>query len=314
MTASDADKPLDPRRHAYRENLAAESLRGKVEAPRFAAGTRRQVIRAAVALRRRPAGNVGLDTEALFGEVVTVYDEADGWAWGQLERDGYVGYLPADALSREVRTPTHRVSALGTFLYPVPDMKSPPIMHLSITSQLAVADRADRFYRLAAGGFVIDRHVSERDRYARDFVDIAERLIGTPYLWGGRTRVGLDCSGLVQVSMEAAGLSAPRDTDMQLHELGSEVLVPRSLEGLQRGDLIFWPGHVGLMCDGMMMVHANAHHMAIVVEPLAEAVHRISRTGSEIAAIKRLDALSGHGAASSGGSSDDTERKQPAAP
>lgn len=314
MTSREAPKSLDPRRHPYRDNLAAESLRGKVEAARFVAGSRRQVMRAAVALRRRPVANVGLETEALFGEVVTVYDEADGWAWGQLERDGYVGYLPADALSREVRPPTHRVSALGTFLYPAPDMKSPPIMHLSITSQLAVAGRADRFYRLASGGFVVDRHVSERERFARDFVDIAERLIGTPYLWGGRTRVGLDCSGLVQIAMEAAGLTAPRDTDMQAQELGSEVLVPRSLEGLQRGDLIFWPGHVGIMSDGMMLVHANAHHMAVVIEPLAEAVHRIARTGSEIAAIKRIGSLSGHGMAQLNAPNGDTAQKQPGTP
>ncbi len=292
MTSETTSKRLDPRRHAYRDDVAAETLRGKVEAERFVAGTVRQVMRAAVALRRRPAANAGLETEALFGETITVYDETNGWAWGQLTRDGYVGYLPADALSPDVRPATHKVSAIGTFLYPVPDIKSPPIMHLSITSQLAVAERTDRFYRLTTGGFVVDRHVSERDRYARDFVDIAERLIGTPYLWGGRTRVGIDCSGLVQVSMEAAGLSAPRDTDMQQADLGSEVLVPQSLEGLQRGDLVFWPGHVGIMSDGVMLLHANAHHMSVVIEPLAEAVHRIARTGSEIATIKRLGTLS----------------------
>lgn len=285
-------KRLDPRLHAYREDLAAESLRGKVDARRFVPGSRRQVIRAAVALRRQPVPTAGLDTEALFGEIVTVYDEAEGWAWGQLERDGYVGYLPANTLSPEVRPATHRVSALGTFLYPAPDMKTPPIMHLSITSSLTVAEHVDRFYRLAGGGFVIDRHASELDWSARDFVEIAERLIGTPYLWGGRTRVGIDCSGLVQVSMEAAGLQAPRDTDMQQAQLGNAVRASRSLEGLKRGDLIFWPGHVGIMSDAVMMVHANAHHMAVTVEPLIEAVQRISRTGCEISVIKRLPALS----------------------
>src|SRR5690606_24980398 len=126
---------------AYREDLAAESLRGKVEAPRYVAGTKKQVIRPAIALRRRPAANAAIDTEALFGEVLRVYDEANGWAWAQIERDGYVGYVPANALAPEVRPVTHRVSALGTFLYPVPDIKSAPIMHLSITTPLTVSER-----------------------------------------------------------------------------------------------------------------------------------------------------------------------------
>ena len=292
---ADVEKPrLDPRLNAYREDLAAESLRGKVEAPRFVAGTKKQVIRTAVALRRRPAATAGLDTEALFGEALTVYDEADGWAWIQLERDGYVGYVPANALSAEIRPATHRVSALGTFLYPVPDIKSPPIMHLSINAHLTVEEKVDRFYKLAGGGFVVDRHVTELARGARDFVDVAERFIGTPYLWGGRTRVGIDCSGLVQISMEAAGLTAPRDTDMQQAELGDPVPITPNLDGLQRGDLVFWPGHVGIMCDAVMMVHANAHHMAVTIEPLAEAAQRIFKTGCEIAAIKRLPALSAY--------------------
>lgn len=296
MTRASPAAPLDPRRNVYREDLAAEGLRGKVEAPRFVAGAPRQVTRAAVALRRRPVASAGLETEALFGEMVTVYDEANGWAWGQLERDGYVGYLPADALSGKVCAPTHTVSALGTFLYPEPDMKAPPLMHLSITARLAVIEHTGRFYRLATGGCVVDRHVSNRP--ARDFVDVAERLISVPYLWGGRTRIGIDCSGLVQLSMEAAGLAAPRDTDMQQAELGTELLVPHSLDGLQRGDLVFWAGHVGIMSDGVMLVHANAHHMAVVVEPLAEAVRRIGRTGAGITAIKRLGRLSAQEAAS----------------
>jgi hypothetical protein len=283
---------LDRRLVAYRDDLASEALRGKVAAPRYVAGVRRQVARAAVVVKGKPLPAAGLDTEALFGEHVIVYDEAKGWAWCQLERDGYVGYVPADALTREVLEPTHRVSALGTFLYSAPDIKSAPIVHLSITARLTVAERVDRFSRLATGGFVVTRHTIEGDRFARDFVDVAERFIGTPYLWGGRTRVGIDCSGLVQVAHEAAGLTCPRDTDMQQAALGSEVLIPRSLEGLVRGDLVFWPGHVGIMVDGVMMVHANAHHMAVVVEPLVEAVARIARAGKEIAAIRRPAALS----------------------
>lgn len=282
---------LDPRLNAYREDLAAETLRGKVEAPRYAAGVKKQVIRAAVALRRRPVPTAGLETEALFGEVVTVYDEVNGWAWGQLERDGYVGYLPANALAPEVRPATHKVAALGTFLYPAPDIKTTPMMHLSITAPLSVVERVEGFYRLAGGGFVIGRHVTELSRYARDFVEIAERLIGTPYLWGGRTRVGIDCSGLVQISLEAAGLRAPRDTDMQQAQLGAAVPVTPDLEGLQRGDLVFWPGHVGIMCDAFMLVHANAHHMAVAVEPLVDAIHRVAKSGTQVSAIKRLPAL-----------------------
>ncbi|MGE0628113.1 MAG: NlpC/P60 family protein [Hyphomicrobiaceae bacterium] len=282
--------PPDPRLNAHRPDLAAESLRGKVDAPRYVTGTRRRVRRAAVPVRREPKPSLGLETEALFGEIVTVYDEADGWAWIQLEHDNYVGYVPADTLTAPAE-PTHRVSATGTFLYAEEDIKSPPLMHLSINSRLTVTHQGDRFGRLRDGGFVISRHIAPIDRIARDFVDVAERLIGTPYLWGGRTRIGLDCSGLIQISMQAAGLPCPRDTDMQQASLGESVLIPDSLEGLQRGDIVFWRGHVGVMSDGVMLVHANAHHMAAVTEPLSVAVRRISRAGSEIAAIRRLPAL-----------------------
>lgn len=278
----------DPRRHAYREDLAAQSLEGQVEAAHFAPGVVRQIARPAVPMRRKPEFAASLDTELLFGETVTLYDVAEGWAWVQAQRDGYVGYIPSDVLTSDVLPPTHRVQASGTFVYPVPDMKAPPLMHLSLNSQLHINETGDKFCRLASGGFVVTRHISSNDRFARDFVEVAEQLIGTPYLWGGRTRIGLDCSGLVQLSLQAAGVAAPRDSDMQQSEVGEPLPIADDLEGLQRGDLIFWKGHVGMMTDGIMLLHANAHHMAVVMETLPEAVDRIRRSGSEIAAIKRI--------------------------
>jgi cell wall-associated NlpC family hydrolase len=278
----------DPRRNAYREDLADERLQGKVQAAHFAPGVLRQVLRPAVPVRRTPDATASFETEAIFGEIVTVFDSADGWAWMQSRRDDYVGYIPADAVTADVRTPTHRVTAAGTFVYPEANMKTPPLMHLSLNSELSVVERGDKFCRLANGGFVVSRHIAPADRFARDFVEVAEQLIGTPYLWGGRTRLGVDCSGLVQLSLEAAGIQAPRDSDMQQAELGDTVLVPENLDGLLRGDLIFWPGHVGIMTDGIMLLHANAHHMAVVVETLPEAADRIEKASSKIIAIKRV--------------------------
>jgi len=289
--ASGAPGRLDQRRDVFRRDLAAKSLYGKVSAQRYVQGVPAQVVRAAVPLRSKPSASNGFATEALFGETVTVYDESGGWAWVQLNRDRYVGYVPVDTVSQEIVTPTHRVRALGTFVYPSPDIKTPPLMHLSLNAELCVVDSNQQFCALHDGGFVVSRHVIERDRYARDFVEIAERFIGTPYLWGGRTRLGLDCSGLVQVSLEAAGIAAPRDTDMQEVELGVDVPVTVIEEGLARGDLIFWKGHVGIMVDSVTMVHANAHHMMVAVETLPEAAQRISKSGSQIRAIKRLPGL-----------------------
>ena len=278
----------DPRCHAYRSDLAAHELKDVVDAERYAEGVPAQIVRASIPLRSKPESSAPFVNEALFGETVRVFDEENGWAWVQLNSDGYVGYLPAEVLNKRPNRPTHHVRALGTFVYPVADIKTPPIMHLSLNSRLAIVATKDDFCRTAEGGYVSGRHIAPLNRFARDFVEVAERFIGTPYLWGGRTRVGIDCSGLLQMSMMAAGLKSPRDSDMQQEQLGETVLVPDDLEGLVRGDLIFWDGHVGIMADGIMLLHANAHHMAVTVETLPEAVARIQRSGSKIAAIKRL--------------------------
>jgi len=291
VTAGVSQRPvgaLDPRRNAFRPDLAAKSLEGAVRAERYVVGEPGFVVRATVPLRKQPDPARGFETEALFGEGLTIFEEVNGWAWVQLARDGYVGYVPSDSIAHGMVQPTHRVQTLGTFLYGAPDIKSSPIMHLSLNTPLAVRGGDERFLELQGGGFVYARHVAPIERFARDYAEIAERFIGTPYLWGGRTRIGIDCSGLVQTSLAAAGIPAPRDTDMQQAELGDNVLVAEDLEGLVRGDLVFWKGHVGIMLDGVLMVHANAYHMLVAVEPLPEAAQRIAKTGGHISAIKRF--------------------------
>ena len=285
---------LDPRLHVMRGDLADERLRGRVSATRYVPGEPSQIVRALVAVRRRPGHGEPLDTEAIFGEAVSVFDTAGGFSWVQLERDGYVGYVPADVVSREVVEPTHRVSALATFVYPSPDIKAPPLMQLPMGARVAITSMDDRFGQLNTGGNIVLRHVTEVSRYARDYVDVAERFIGTPYLWGGRTRYGLDCSGLVQTALDAAGISAPRDTDMQQSAIGTDVLIPADLDGLDRGDLVFWAGHVGLMTDSIMLLHANAHHMTVAVEPLTFAAERIAKAGGgRVVAVRRVGARVG---------------------
>jgi cell wall-associated NlpC family hydrolase len=276
----------DPRRHAYRADLAAEKLRGLVEAPRYVEGRPRQVSAPSLPLRREPRFDATLDTEALFGETVTLYDESEGWAWVQLDRDGYVGYMPSEGLSPKLSNPTHRIAALRTYVYSEPDAKTPPLSLLSLNARVTVTRAEGKFLALAGGGYVFAGHVAPIGEAEPDFVAVAEAFIGTPYLWGGRTSIGLDCSGLVQLAVEAAGYAAPRDTDIQAAKLGN--LVAWKSNELRRGDLVFWEGHVGIMTSGKEFLHANAFHMAVEREPFAEARRRIKTAGYEVTCVRRL--------------------------
>ena len=277
----------DPRRHAYRGDLAAESLRGLVEARRFVKGEPRQVSAPSLPLRREPRFDARLDTEVLLGETATVYDESEGWAWVQLSRDFYVGYVPSEGLTRRLVTPTHRIAALRSYVYPEPDGKTPPLALLSLNARIACERAEGKFLALAGGGYVFAAHAAPIGATEPDFVAVAEAFLGTPYLWGGRTSIGLDCSGLVQLALEAAGHAAPRDADMQAAELG-RVIELRGGAKLRRGDLVFWEGHVGIMTSAKDFLHANAFHMAVEAEPFARAKKRIKAAGYEVSCVRRL--------------------------
>jgi cell wall-associated NlpC family hydrolase len=277
--------PPDPRRHAYRDDLAAEPLRGRVAARRFVTGEPRQVVAPSLPLRREPRFDATLDTEALRGELLTVYDESEGWAWVQLSRDGYVGYMPGEGLTRALVAPTHRISALRTYVYPEPDGKTPPLALLSVNAGIAAPREEGKFLALKGGGFVVAGHAAPVGVAEPDFVGVAEAFVGTPYLWGGRTSIGIDCSGLVQLALEAAGYASPRDADMQAQELG-RAIDPKA--ALRRGDLVFWEGHVGIMTSAKDFLHANAFHMAVAAEPFAQAKRRIKAAGYEVSCARRL--------------------------
>ncbi len=275
---------LDPRLNPFRPDLAAAHLRGKVEAARFVDGTRHEVIEPNTPLRREPSHEARQDTEALFGEAVTVYEIVEGWAWGQLETDGYVGWLSANALSKPGAAPTHKVAVPRTLCFPAPDIKRPPLAALPMGATLAIARQNKGFAVTAAGWHIPDVHLAPVEAKAPDFVAVAEAFLSTPYLWGGKTSLGLDCSGLVQVALQAAGIPCPRDSDLQEKALGK----PVAPADLRRGDLVFWQGHVAIARDAETLLHANAHHMMVAIEPYAAAVARIKAASADVTSVKRL--------------------------
>jgi len=271
---------MDRRLTPVRPDLAAAHLRGVVEAPRYAEGVKASIGVGRASLRMAPSADAAQDSELFFGETFTVYDRAEDWAWGQAAGDGYVGYIRADQLAAPVQA-TARVSALQAPVFPAPDLKTPVRDLLPMGSQVPVLVAGGDYVKIGDNAFLHRRHLMPES--ARDFAAVAERFLSAPYVWGGRSSAGLDCSGLIQVALQALGVACPRDTDMQQQALGQPVAAAD-----QRGDLVFWKGHVGVMLDDTRLLHANAHHMMVAVEPLADAVARIVKTAGPVVAIKRL--------------------------
>jgi cell wall-associated NlpC family hydrolase len=281
MSAPDFDRRVTP----ARPDLAADFLRGRIEAPRYAAGRHRSVSAACVPLRREPNPEEGIDTELLRGEAFTVYDEdAEGWSWGQAEADGYVGWLPSAALGAP-ETPTHAVSVLRSFVYPGPSIKRPAVSALPFGALVEALGAEASFTRIAEG-FVWTGHLEPVGILRSDPVVVAEMYLGAPYLWGGKSSLGLDCSALVQTALRACGKPAPRDSDMQERALGT----PVDPDGpLRRGDLVFWRGHVGLMQDVATLLHANGYTMTVACEDFRAARARILHSGGgEVTSARRL--------------------------
>jgi cell wall-associated NlpC family hydrolase len=266
----------DRRLTLMHQGVAARALEGLVAAERFEDPQAMQVSAPAAPLRRHPQDDAEQESLLLFGERFDVLLEQDGHAFGQSARDGYVGWVAADALSAPVLLPTHRVAAIRTFGFSRPDIKSRPTGLYSLNALVTIEAEEGRFLRAARGGWFMAAHLAPIGRdHEADPAGVAMRFLGAPYLWGGRESLGLDCSGLVQQALLACGKACPRDTDMQA-ALGAAVAPGE----LARGDLVFWKGHVAMMLDGERIIHANAHHMAVAVEPLAEATARIAAAGS----------------------------------
>jgi len=278
---------LDPRLHAYRPDLADSRLKDRVSAGRFVEGRRMQVMNPLVNVHKAPRFDAMQTSQALMGETLRVFDVQEGWAFVQLERDGYVGYVSASALSSNVTERTHRIAVPSTFLYPEPNIKSQPATVVTMNAAVTVSGGDEKFARLADGQFIYRKHLKPTGENERDFVAVAEMFLHAPYYWGGKSVHGLDCSGLLQLALEACGVGCPRDTDMQEEQVGKKSPV-NGLDGLSRGDIVFWKGHTGTMTDERTLLHSNGYHMTTLTEPLRDAIARIAVSGNQVTSIKRL--------------------------
>ena len=269
--------------NAIRGDLADIALAGKYFAPHYSSPQPFSLQAPRTAIRAKGDHASVAVSELLHGELFHAIDVAGGWAWGYSAHDHYVGYVPVDLLADPVE-PTHIVTAPAALVFAEANIKSPEKARLPMGSRVAGEIEGD--FLKTGEGFVHLRHLSTVGALEKDPVAIAERLTSAPYLWGGRSSDGLDCSGLIQLCLSLCGMQAPRDTDQQMAELGEEI---ETEAPLKRGDIVFFPGHVGFMADSDNLIHANAHWMQVTTESLADVVARLADAHAQpVLARKRI--------------------------
>ena len=278
---------MDPRLTPARPDLAAAHLKGLVEAERFVEPVFWQCVIAAAPIRRTPDPDGAMDDQLLAGEQFAVLEQIDGWAWGYARNGGYVGWGDLTGFSPDTGDVDRRINALRTYGFSRPDMKSAPVVLLSLNACFAAGERQAGFVSAGPLGWIYETHSAPLDQFADDYVAVAEAFLGAPYLWGGKESLGLDCSGLLQMALAAAGVVAPRDADQQEAFLQEQWQVVTSDLQRQRGDVVFWPGHVGIMTDSTHLLHANAHTMDTTREDFREAEARIAAKENPVRLIVR---------------------------
>lgn len=267
------DQIFDPRVTPARDDLAARSLEGEIKVKKYADGIEHQLVCGLTNLYSHPDAKSETSSQLLYGEFFTVYEIKNGWAWGQAKNDDYVGYCRADALTPDLFPTTHHVTSTCSHIYLEPDPKSPPVGQVFMMSNISVITEVPEngFVQLVDGNWIYATHIS--NNFGTKPVSEALKLLYAPYLWGGKSSIGIDCSGLIQLAFAATGISVPRDSDQQAKTLGTPL---KDDDVPEQGDLAFFPGHVGFMLDDMHLLHANAHHMRVSIDPLRNVIDIVS--------------------------------------
>ena len=278
------DKSINP----YRNDIAAEKLRGLVDCPKFVTPVTKQIVAGGTSIKSMPRKYSEQASEAQCGETFDVYDVNDGYAWGQISRDNYVGYIALSDLSDEVIAPNLKIKALRTYGFAIPKVQGQVVANLSMNALVTSNGEVENgFVNCGRHGWIYQKHLAELNEFYSDPATVAQMYLGAPYYWGGVQSYGLDCSGLAQSSFRACGIDLPRDAYMQ-EKCGQEVAINEDLAGLQRNDLIFWKGHVGIMLSETQIIHANGWHMCVAIENLVDTNTRYLSKDLAIRSIRRI--------------------------